>query len=120
MFHVPHFWDDESMVLSKPVCDSRLLIAGAGQRVSPGTVTDGANRTMLTPRPGILRSQPGPGTAFDVEPYSCATLRPLTAACVFRDCSLRRQTPILERRACRTLMRHAAIKWRQGLPMGDL
>jgi hypothetical protein len=57
---------------------------------------------------------------LDLEPYSSEILRPLTAACVFRDCSLRRQSAPLERRACRTLMRQAALKWRRGLAMGDL
>jgi hypothetical protein len=57
--------------------------------------------------------------AMDVEPYSSEILRPLTAACVFRDCSLRIQASEPERRACRTLMREAAIKWRRGLPMRD-
>ena len=60
------------------------------------------------------------GQYLDLEPYSSAILRPLTAACVFRDCSLRKQSALSERRACRTLMRQAAIKWRRGLAMGDL
>jgi hypothetical protein len=57
---------------------------------------------------------------YAIERYSSAILRPLTAACVFRDCSLRIQSSPVERRACRTLMRQAAIKWRGGLAMGDL
>ncbi len=58
--------------------------------------------------------------SIDVDLYSSAVLRPLTAACVFRDCSLRVQASPPERRACRTLMRQAAIKWRHGLAMGDV
>lgn len=57
---------------------------------------------------------------LDIELYSSAVLRPLTAACVFRDCSLRLHSVSQERRACRTLMREAAVKWRRGLAMGDL
>jgi hypothetical protein len=84
------------MVLLSPECDKRRPIAMGKARVS-------------------LRIGD-----YDVEPYSSATLRPLTAACVFRDCSLRKQSSLPERRACRTLMRQAAIKWRRGLAMGDL
>lgn len=52
--------------------------------------------------------------------YSHAPAGPLTAAQVFRDCSLRVRSSPPERRACRILMRQAAIKWRRGLAMGDL
>lgn len=65
-------------------------------------------------RPGAVKA------GMDIEPYSSAILQPLTAACVFRDCSLRRHTSLPERQACRTLMRQAAIKWRRGWVMGDL
>jgi hypothetical protein len=37
----------------------------------------------------------------------------LSSAMVLRDCSLRPQTSHATRRACRTLMREQAIKWRQ-------
>lgn len=49
-----------------------------------------------------------------------APVTALTAAQVFRDCSLRARATASERRACRTLMRQAAIKWRRHLAMGDL
>jgi len=62
----------------------------------------------------------GAKPAMDLTPYSSDILRPLTAACVFRDCSLRLHSSLAERRACRTLMRQAALRWRGGLPMGDL
>jgi hypothetical protein len=38
----------------------------------------------------------------------------LGAAIVLRDCSLRPPTMLPERRACRVLMREAAITWRHG------
>jgi hypothetical protein len=41
----------------------------------------------------------------------------LGSAIVLRDCSLRREMSFPTRRACRTLMRAQAIKWRQ-LPRG--
>jgi hypothetical protein len=37
----------------------------------------------------------------------------LSSAVVLRDCSLRPATSHATRRACRTLMREQAIKWRQ-------
>jgi hypothetical protein len=37
----------------------------------------------------------------------------LSAAIALRDCSLREQATNEERRACRTLMREAAIGWRR-------
>jgi hypothetical protein len=51
--------------------------------------------------------------------FKHGTVGTLTAAQVFRDCSLRLRSSPPERRACRTLMRQAALKWRRGLPMGD-
>lgn len=55
-----------------------------------------------------------------LQSYTYAQVAPLTAAGVFRDCSFRLQSSLPERRACRTLMRQAAIKWRRGVAMGDL
>jgi hypothetical protein len=54
-----------------------------------------------------------------LRPYCYVPVAALVAARVFRDCSLRAQSSPLDRRACRTLMRQAAIKWRRGLAMGD-
>jgi hypothetical protein len=53
-----------------------------------------------------------------IRPYLYARVGALTTARVFRDCSLRKQSSLPERRACRTLMRQAALKWRHGLAMG--
>ena len=36
----------------------------------------------------------------------------LNAAITLRDCSVRQQSTIEERRACRTLMRGQALRWR--------
>ncbi len=54
-----------------------------------------------------------------IRQFHYGTVATLTAAQVFRDCSLRLRASPPERRACRTLMRQAAIKWRRGQPMGD-
>lgn len=54
-----------------------------------------------------------------LQPFSSAPVGTLTAARVFRDCSLRQQSSAAERRACRTLMRQAAIKWRRGRTMSE-
>jgi len=43
----------------------------------------------------------------------------LSAAVVLRDCSFRAQSTAGERRACRTLMREAAITWRHGTRAGQ-
>jgi hypothetical protein len=40
----------------------------------------------------------------------------LSSAVVLRDCSLRPETSFSTRRACRTLMREQAIKWRTPPP----
>jgi hypothetical protein len=105
------------MVLLSPTCASRRPTVKEKQSVFSRT-GQGGNLLGATPRnPGHSRSA---RRDMDVEPYSSAILQPLTAACVFRDCSLRLQSSPPERRACRTLMREAAIKWRQGLAMGDL
>jgi hypothetical protein len=37
----------------------------------------------------------------------------LRSAIVFRDCSFRKRSTDAERRACRTLMRDQAVKWRR-------
>ena len=42
----------------------------------------------------------------------------LATAIVLRDCSLRKQSSPGERRACRTLMRQGAMKWRHGVSVG--
>ncbi len=48
-------------------------------------------------------------------PHSTA----LAAAITFRECSLRRETSSVTRRACRTLMRELAMRWRNsGLAAG--
>lgn len=59
-------------------------------------------------------------TRHSTRSYTHVPVACLTAARVFRDCSLRGQSSQPERKACRTLMRQAAIKWRGGLAMGDL
>jgi len=43
----------------------------------------------------------------------------LSTAIVLRDCSFRAQTMTPERRACRTLMREAAITWHHGTMAGQ-
>lgn len=43
----------------------------------------------------------------------------LGSAIVLRDCSLRREMSFPTRRACRTLMRAQAIKWRRPSRSGD-
>ena len=45
--------------------------------------------------------------------------RVLWSAVVLRDCSLRAQTSPATRRACRTVMREQAIKWRRTKVVGD-
>jgi hypothetical protein len=82
---------------------------------------DPAKGTSSAPTCSPVKNSP----AFDagrsvLKLYSSVPLGPLTAARVFRDCSLRKQSSPPERRACRILMRQAALKWRRGLPMGDL
>jgi hypothetical protein len=47
-----------------------------------------------------------------------APISPLTAAQVLRDCSRRLQSSEAERRACRSLMRQAALNWRSSLKRG--
>lgn len=39
----------------------------------------------------------------------------LASAVVLRDCSLRTETSTAVRRACRTVMREQAVKWRRAL-----
>ncbi len=51
--------------------------------------------------------------------YEQRRARALTAAKVLRDGSLRRGSTALQRLACRTLMRQAAIKWRNGFATGE-
>jgi hypothetical protein len=41
----------------------------------------------------------------------------LGAAIALRDCSLRRESTTAERRACRTLMRGEALRWRNPIRM---
>jgi hypothetical protein len=102
------------MKVLHPPCDSPRSLVICDQRVSSRRVEDERDAVLpsATRKKAVKR--------FAIEPYSAAILRPLTAACVFRDCSLRIQSAPPERRACRTLMRQAAIKWRHGLAMGDL
>ena len=69
--------------------------------------------TVETPEPFVTVKTAG-------RAYFSAPVTALTAAKVFRDCSLRTRATASERRACRTLMRQAAIKWRRHLAMGDL
>lgn len=108
------------MVLLNPVCDPRHPPTAQDRPVFSQSVpheTDGGR----LPRPAQKKCPaPSAKPGFIVEPYSSSILRPLTAACVFRDCSRRSQASAAERAACRTLMRQAAIKWRHGLAMGDL
>lgn len=89
-------------------------------RFSPQTTNDTRQNLSSSPNPRNESRHRGARVSIDLEPYSSAVLRPLTAACVFRDCSLRIRISNPERRACRALMRQAAIKWRCGLAMGDL
>jgi hypothetical protein len=119
MVQVRYSGQYQSMVLLNPVCDPSPPLAAPTQRATR-LVADRFDRAWLKSAAGKKSPRPSPGADFDVERYSSAILRPLTAACVFRDCSLRTQAPAPERRACRTLMRQAALKWRHGLPMGDL
>lgn len=108
------------MVFLNPVCDTRHPSVVQNPRV-PSRTGEHENEGVL-PTAAARKKCPNssPREAINVEPYSSVILRPLTAACVFRDCSLRRQASPPERRACRTLMRQAAMKWRHGLAMGDL
>lgn len=114
-----YFWQPTAMALLNPRCEARHF-PGKPDRCESSRAAAHASDDMLPlPRGEPMRLPPATED-MDVEPYSSAVLRPLTAACVFRDCSLRDQATAVERRACRTLMRQAAIKWRHGLAMGDL
>ena len=120
MFSVVGFWQHQSMVFLNPVCDTRPPTVVQSQRGFPRAVAHENDGLLLTPVARKKRPAPSARAAIEIEPYSSAILRPLTAACVFRDCSRRSQAAASERHACRTLMRQAAIKWRRGLAMGDL
>ena len=108
------------MVLLNPKCAVRRPIVMGEQRVGSHRDCDRSNPLGVVESGTRKGGRRAASPDVDVERYSSDVLRPLTAACVFRDCSLRIQSSPPERRACRTLMRQAAMKWRQGLEMGDL